>query len=334
MVNISTNYLGLQLRSPIIVGSSGLTEKLSQLEHIEKAGAGAVVLKSIFEEEIISELNANLKAINNETFVYPESLDYYEDNFHIDDSTSKYLELIANAKKSISIPVIASINCITPNEWTYFPKQIELAGADALELNIFLLPSDSHRSAEDCEKIHFDIIKEVKKDLKIPVSVKISNYSANLSQFICKLSQTDIDGLVLFNRSYSPDIDLNTLEIKSFVVLSDENDYVLPLRWVAISRDKVKCSIASSTGVHHGKEVAKMILAGADAVQIVSAFYKNGFYFLENIHEELKNFMRNNNYTSLDQFRGKLSMNNSQNPAAFERVQFMKYFRGYREDFE
>ena len=332
MINLSTSFAGLELKNPIIVGSSGLTNSTNDIKKLAASGAAAVVLKSLFEEEIIREMQATYSSMSSEGYIYPETLDFYEYLDGHEESTTKYLDLITNTKKEVDIPVIASINCITSSQWTYFPKQIENSGADALELNIFILPSDLKRSAQENERVYYDIINEVLKNVKIPVIVKLSFYFSNLASFLQDISKTGIKGLVLFNRFYNPDFDLNTLEITSGAVLSSPSELFLSLRWVAIMAERVSCDLAASTGVHDGKALIKQLLAGAHAVEIASVLYKNGNAQIEAMLKEVENWMKDKGYGSINEFRGQLSQAKSDNPAAYERVQFMKYFRGYQKD--
>ena len=324
MPDISTTYLGLKLRSPIIVGSSGLTDKPEKIALLEKYGAGAVVLKSIFEEEILMEYESVLKdeAPGRYKDDYLDYFDYRIKQANIEN----YLELIIQTRKTVKIPVIASINCSTAHEWTYFAKKIQEAGADALELNIFILPSVLARSAENIEQSYLEIIRTVRNEIKIPLSVKMGYYFSNLAGMIAELSHCNIAGLVLFNRSYSPDIDIDKLEVTSTNVLSTPRDLPVSLRWIAIMANRVKCDLAASTGVHDGKAVIKQLLAGANAVQVVSALYENGPEFLEIMLKELSDWMTTKSYGRIDDFRGLLSQDRQVNPALFERVQFMKYF--------
>ena len=332
MINLSTSFAGLKLKNPIIVGSSGLTNSTSDIKELEASGAAAVVLKSLFEEEIIREMQSTYSSMSSEGYIYPETLDFYEYLDTQEEVTTKYLDLIASAKQAVSIPVIASINCITSSQWTYFPKQIENSGADALELNIFILPGDLNRSAQENEKIYYDIIHEVLKHVKIPVIVKLSFYFSNLASFLQDISKTGIKGLVLFNRFYNPDFDLNTLEVTSGAVLSNPSDLFLSLRWIAIMAERVGCDLAASTGVHDGQALIKQLLAGAHAVEIASTLYKKGNAQIGEMLKEVEEWMKIKGYASINEYRGKLSQAKSDNPAAYERVQFMKYFRGYQKD--
>lgn len=330
MADLTTTFAGIKLKNPIIIGSSGLSDSLENIQELEKNGAAAVVLKSLFEEEILKEMNANLHRMSSDGFLYPETVEFYDFYETPEEATVKYLGQIQEAKKNLSIPVIASINCITASQWTYFPRQLVTAGADALELNIFVLPSDFNRSAEENERIYFDIIREVKKQVTIPVIVKLSYYFSNLATFLKNVSGSGIDGLVLFNRFYNPDFDIETLEFTSGAVLSNPSDLYLSLRWIAILSGRVDCSLAASTGVHDGNALIKQLLAGANAVEIASTIYKNGHEQIKVMLDELNNWMERKEFHSIDQFRGMLSQSKSGNPAAFERVQFMKYFRGFQ----
>ena len=324
MTDLTTRYLGLTLKNPIIAASSGHTSTVHYVKELEENGVGAVVLKSIFEEEILNEFNRHMDS-DDEFQSNIEFLDYFDYELK-DDSVNKYVDLIKDVKTSVSIPVIASVNCVSAHEWTDFAKKIEEAGADALELNIFLMPSDTKKTGQEIEETYFNVIKKVLNSVKIPVAVKMSHYFSNLGNMIQRLSETGISGLVLFNRSYSPDIDINKMEIVSSNVFSKPEDYTLPLRWTALTSDHVKCSLAASTGIHDAKAMIKLLLAGASAVQVASTVYINGVGQMNKMLSELESWMNKNNYLNIDQFKGKLSQKNLKNPAEFERVQFMKYF--------
>jgi len=328
MADLTTKFLGLTLRNPLIVGSSGLTDSVEKIKELENAGAGAVVIKSLFEEEIIAEMDESLHRMTSRPFVYPETFDYM-DEVDEEDSVRKYLSLIRQAKDTVHIPVIASINCVSAQKWTYFAKEIQDAGADALELNLFILPTDFERTAEENEKLYFQIIEEVKKVISIPILLKVSYYASNLGQLLQKLSKTGIGGLTLFNRFYSPDFNLETYQVVSTNVLSKPGDLPISLRWVAIMAERVECDIAASTGVHDGEAMIKQILAGADAVQVVSSLYKHGASYVSVMINEMKKWMEHEGYDKLTDFRGKMSQARSSNPAAYERVQFMKNFRQF-----
>ncbi|TFH36546.1 MAG: dihydroorotate dehydrogenase-like protein [Bacteroidia bacterium] len=328
MADLTTKYLGLLLRNPVIVGSSGLTDSVDNIIELEKAGAGAVVLKSLFEEQIMLEADARLRKAYENDMIYSaksETLDYID--LHIkEDTVTNYIKLIREAKKRTVIPVIASINCITSMEWTSFATRIEEAGADALELNIAILPSDIDYDHAAIEGTYLDIITRVTSKVRIPVAIKIGPYFSNLAQMISKLSGTGIKGIVLFNRFYSPDFDINTLTEKSSNTLSHPAESSNVLRWVALMSGRVQCDLASSTGIHDGKALIKQLLAGASAVQVVSTVYSNGIGQIQKMVEDLENWMDEKGYNYIDQFKGKMSRSESSNPSSFERIQFMKYF--------
>ena len=324
-MDLSVKYLGLTLKNPVIVGSSGLTNSVEKIKELEKHGAAAVVLKSLFEEQILFQAD---NAHNNNDYDYPEAADYIK-AYAKDSAIADYLTLIKDAKKEVNIPIIASINCVTKGEWVSFAKKFEEAGADAIELNISLLPSNIDVSSADNEKKYFEIIEAVKKNVNIPVALKMSHFSAGLSNLIQKLSWTkQVDAFVLFNRYYNPDIDINTLKITSSGVFSTPEDISQSLRWVAILANKIKVDIAASTGVHEADGVIKQILAGASAVQVVSTLYKHGASHLESLISGLEKWMTRNNYNSIEDFKGKVNYESAENAVAFDRVQFMKYFGG------
>jgi dihydroorotate dehydrogenase (fumarate) len=342
MIDLSCRYLGIKLKNPIVIGSSGLTSSIDKIKNIASMGAGAVVLKSIFEEQIKYEAENFLKSdepnakswgkafrgiIDKNDSYYDEAFEYLS-GYANEHSLSKYLSLITEAKKSVDIPVIASINCRTKSDWPYFAKRIQDAGADALELNIYILPSDFGSEGHENEKIYFDIIEEVRKHVTIPVSLKIGYYFSSLAQTALKLSKTGISGLTLFNRPYNPDIDIDTMQVVASNVFSVDSEYSRTLRWVALLSGKLGCDIAASTGIHDHKTIIKQLLAGADAVQMVSVFYKQQFEVLPDIIKGLEEWMKQHNYSSISDFKGLLSKKNITDPALYERVQFLRLFSG------
>ena len=326
MANLTTKYMGFELKNPIIVGSSGLTNSIDNLKLAEKNGASAVVLKSLFEEQIKNEA-AKTMSLNEDNMAYPEAQDYIS-NYTRDNDVDNYLKLIKEAKSSLSIPVFASINCVTSFEWIDFARKIEEAGADALELNVFILPSDPKKTANDNEAVYFEIVEKIKKEIKIPISLKLSYYFGGLANTLLKLSWTGIDGMVLFNRFFSPDIDIDKFKITPTNVFSTPDELATSLRWVAMLSDRLHCDIAASTGVHDGSAVIKQLLAGAKAIQISSVLYKKGFEQIKDILQEIEEWMEKHEFKSTDDFIGKMSLKETDNPAAYERVQFMKHFAG------
>jgi dihydroorotate dehydrogenase (fumarate) len=327
MANLETNYMGLKLRNPIIAASSGLTNSVKDIKEFEENGAGAVVLKSIFEEEILLQMEKDQAAMNRQSFIYPETVDFYDD-LASDDAFTTHLKLITEAKKAVSIPVIASVNCVSADQWTNYAQNLQDAGADAIELNVFVMPSDFNKTCDENEKIYFQIVEQVKKHISIPLSLKISYYSSNLGSLIQQLSHSGIDGLVLFNRFYSPDIDIENFDLLSSHVLSQPNEIALPLRWIGIMADRAECDLAASTGIHDGSAVIKQLLAGAKAVQVATTVYKNGKKVINTMLDELNSWMDKKGYSSIADFSGRLSQLKTDNPAAYYRSQFMKHFAG------
>ncbi len=329
-MDITTTYLGLKLVSPVIAGSSGLTASVDKIKAMAQHGAGAVVLKSIFEEEIYNEQEDILKEAEADG-VDLDQFDYYD--FHLKgQKLDRCVTLIEEAKQAVDIPVIASINCVYSHEWTAFARRLEAAGADAFELNMFFLPSDFKRSAREQEEAYFKIIEKIMATVSIPVSLKISYYFSSLGPMIQRLSQTGVAGLVLFNRFFSPDIDIDKFKVKPSFVFSSPGELALSLRWVAIMAQKVECDLAASTGVHNGAAVTKQLLAGARAVQTASSLYKNGPAHIAAMIDALKSWMQKHGFDRLEDFRGRMSQEAASNPAVYERAQFMRYFGGNKEE--
>lgn len=323
MIDLKTKFMGLELKNPIIIGSSGLTNSVEKIKNLAKNDAGAIVLKSIFEEQIIMEME---QAGDQNQFDYPEAYDYAR-HYTKEKSTADYLDLISDSKKAVDIPIIASVNCVNNEEWSSFAKKTEAAGADAIEINVSMLPSDFKFDSTQNEQKYFDIASQVRKEVKIPIALKMSNYSAGLAHLIQKLSWTkNIDAFVLFNRYYSPDIDLENMKIVSSNVFSSQEEISTSLRWIALLSKEIQLPLVASTGIHDSNDVIKQILSGAQVVQIVSTIYQNGERRIGKIIEGLEGWMKNKNYTSLDDFRGTMCNQNTHNAAAYERVQFMKYF--------
>jgi dihydroorotate dehydrogenase (fumarate) len=326
MANLSTSYMGLKLRNPIIAGSSGLTNSVENIQKIYEYGAGAIVLKSLFEEQINYAVNKTFHQSEN-NYSYPEAMDYIS-HYTRENDLERYLKLIRESKSRVSIPIIASINCVSSSEWITFAKNIEDAGADGLELNIFILPSDPRRKAEHHEQVYFEILQTVIKQVKIPVAAKISYYFSGLTNMALQLSWTGISGMVLFNRFFSPDIDIDNFEVTNGSVFSTPGEMSLSLRWVALLSDKIQCDLAASTGIHNGEAVIKQLLAGAKAVQVASVLYQNGFEQINLMNKTIEEWMDKHGFASTNDFIGRLSYREAKNPAAYERVQFMKHFSG------
>ena len=321
MAKLSVKYLGLDLRSPLIVGSSGLTSSLGYLKEAEDYGAGAVVLKSLFEEQI----NKYIHTLD-PSQGYPEADDYVT-NYIKSHSVDEYLDLIRKAKELLGIPVIPSINCYSSEGWTGFAKNIAEAGADALEINVFFLPLDRKKSSAESEKVYYDLIEKLKKIIRIPIAIKIGYRFSNILNIIDQFYMRKVEGVVMFNRFYEPDIDINKVDIVPASIFSNENERRLVLRWIAMaSAQDIKIDISASTGVHSGADAIRYLLAGAHSVQVCSVLYDKGMPFLKNITRQIETWMDSKGYKSVSEFRGKLNYRNYARPVVYERTQFMKYF--------
>ena len=320
MIDLKTQYAGLTLRNPIIVGSSGLTNNAERNKEFEKAGAGAIVLKSLFEEQIEAQSDALMQDQD-----YPEAMDYIR-GYVKANQINDYLNLIRESKQLCTIPIIASVNCYKADAWTDFARQIEEAGADALELNVFFMETDLQR-VTDVEQLYARIIRDVKKSVSIPVIIKLGKNFSNIPALVHTLKVNGADAVTMFNRFYQPDIDINSLQIVSGNVFSSHSDLSETLRWTAIVSGKVPgIDISCSTGVHDWEDVIKCLLAGASTVQMCSALYTHGGEIIAQILTCIEEWMHQVHYESVSQFRGKLSYANIPNPSLYERSQFMKYF--------
>ncbi|HUV01176.1 MAG TPA: dihydroorotate dehydrogenase-like protein [Bacteroidales bacterium] len=321
MEKLAVKYLGLNMNSPLIVSSSRLTATLDRLKLAEESGAGAVVLKSLFEEQINYYIHVLPSSPG-----FPEADDYMA-NYFRSNSVDEYLDLIRNAKKSLSIPVIPSINCFSTHGWTGFAKNIESVGADAIEINVFIMPVDRKKSSADCEKIYFDLIEKLKKSVRIPIVLKIGYRFSNILYMIDQFYMRGVEGVVMFNRFYEPDIDINRMEVIPASIFSTESEMRYVLRWIGMtSAQNIKINISASTGVHSGEDAVKYLLAGADSVQVCSILYNKGVKFLKTMNRQISEWMQKNEFGSISDFRGKLNYANYEKPAVFERTQFMKYF--------
>lgn len=320
MVKLQTQYAGLSLQSPIIIGSSGLTNSAERNKAYEKAGAGAIVLKSLFEEQMEMQSDALLLETD-----HPEAYDFikgYVKANHVE----TYLELIKESKKACSIPIIASVNCYKADSWIDFASRLQEAGADALELNLLLLDTDIHSNGNETEESYIRILRMIKQVVSIPVTIKLSKYTSNLPALVNKLKANGAAGVVLFNRMYQPDIDINKMQIVLGQLFSSHTDLSDTIRWTAIASGLVKgIDIASSTGVHDWESAIKCLLAGASAVQMCSAIYTHGAEIITQINTCIEEWMHQAGYENLSQFIGKLNYANISDPTLYERCQFMKY---------
>jgi dihydroorotate dehydrogenase (fumarate) len=325
MANLSTTYMGLTLPNPLIVASCSLVKSPEGVRRCADAGVGAVVLKSLFEEQMKAEM-AN---IEKDIWLpgHPEAFEYVS-KMGMAIGPREYLQLIKEAKGLVSIPIIASLNCISPKWWADYAKQIEAAGADALELNISAMPSDPNRNSEEVEQLYFRILEEVKARVDIPIAVKIGSHFTSLARVVVELCRRGVSALVLFNRFYQLDIDIEKLELIPGYKLSSPHEMNLPLRWIALLAGRVDCDLAASTGVHDGAGAIKQLLAGATAVQLCSTLYLNGLEQIGHILEDMEIWLQKHGFESLDQMRGMLSQMQSDNPELYERLQYIKTLVG------
>jgi dihydroorotate dehydrogenase (fumarate) len=325
MANLTTRFFGLELKSPVIVGSSGLTSSVEKIKSFEENGAGAVVLKSIFEEEIYLEYEAETQKqdLGYQNLEYLDYFDYKIKN----DKIKQVLELIQKSKQAgVSIPIVASINCNSGSEWVFFARKLEDAGADAIELNFFVLPSDAELEAAKIKEYYFKIIGKVLMNVTIPVTIKLSPYFSDLARMIKEISETRLAGITLFNRFFNIDIDLDKKELVAANVLSHPFEYLQALRWIGIMSGRVDCGLAASTGIHDHNTALKMFMAGANAVQVVSGIYKHGAGFIKEMVNGIETWMDKNGYKNLEDMIGSANLQEVKNPSWYERVQFMKHF--------
>jgi dihydroorotate dehydrogenase (fumarate) len=328
---LATHYLGLALRSPLVVGACGpLTEDLAHLRHLEDAGAAAIVLHSLFEEQLQEDRAGLDYHLAQGTESYPEALTYtpHPSLFHV--SASDYLNHIQQAKAMVDIPIIASLNGSTPGGWTDYAKDIEAAGADALELNIYAVPTDPHQTAAQIEQAYIDIVAAVTHSVNIPVAVKLSPHFTNLAHLAHRLALAGVDGLVLFNRFYQPDISLETLEVSSQVLLSTPQDLRLPLRWIAILSGTLPIDFAATGGIHQAEDAIKVLMVGANITMLVSALLRHGIDHLRTVEQGLRAWLQDHEYDSIQQLQGSMSQINCPNPQAFERAQYIKSIQTYQ----
>ncbi|RME77596.1 MAG: dihydroorotate dehydrogenase-like protein [Planctomycetota bacterium] len=322
-MDLSTEYMGLSLTSPLVPSASVLSKKLENLQKMEDSGAGAVVLHSLFEEQIVQENIELHKFLTHERDSFPESLSFFPEPPSFQLSSQEYLEHIEKAKGILSIPVIASLNGSTKGGWTKYAKRIEEAGADALELNIYKVSTSLEESSMEVEKKILEIINDVKQDISIPLAVKLSPYFTNFAYFAKELEKAGVQGIVLFNRFYQPDFNLEEMTVESRIMLSTPQEMRLPLRWVAILSGRIQPSLAASTGVYSGLDALKLILAGAHVVMVCSSLLKYGIGYLDKMHKEIIQWLEEKEYPSLKSCLGSFSHQNCENPSAFERAHYV-----------
>ncbi|MGK7953477.1 MAG: dihydroorotate dehydrogenase-like protein [Xenococcaceae cyanobacterium] len=330
-MDLSTTYLGLQLRSPLVVGAAApLTEDIDNIKRIEDVGASAVVLHSFFEEQLLEERYSLYHNITHDTESYPKAISYFPEReiFHV--GSEAYLNHIRYAKKTVDIPIIASLNISTSGNWGNYAKEVEQAGADALELNIYDLPTDPAMTGAEVEQRYLNLVNTVTSSVYLPVAVKLSPFFSNLANMAQRLSDTGVSGLVLFNRFYQPDIDLETLGVESNLLLSTSREMRLPMRWIAILYHTVPLDFAATSGIRTARDVVKMMMVGANVTMLVSVLLSHGIEQLQKIERDLVEWLEAKNYDSIAQLQGSLSQINCPDPSVFERVQYLKAIQTYQ----
>ena len=329
-MKLDVTYLGLKLKSPLMTGASPLTDHLDYSKKLEDAGAAAIVLRSLFEEQIQMEERAFHYHVESHSHSFAESASGFFPSFtDFAFDCDHYLEHVRKTKEAVNVPVIASLNGITAGGWESYSRRIEEAGADALELNFYDLPADPTHSCADVEARYIEILKDIRKLVKIPLSVKLSPFFSSLPHFARQLAEAGANGLVLFNRLYQPDIDIEKLEARPYLHFSDSNELALRLRWLAILEPHNHGSLAAAGGVHTSVDVIKALMAGATTVQMVSALMKNGPSLITQVESELRKWLLEHEYESLEQLRGSMSLRHCPDPSAFGRSNYMKTLHGW-----
>lgn len=329
-MELSTTYLGLTLKNPIVPSASPLSHTLDGMKRLEDAGAAAIVIYSLFEEQIAHEASELYHYLSYGTESFAEALTYFPDLGQYNLGPEEYVDLLRRAKESLEIPVIGSLNGISVGGWINYAKKIEEAGADALELNIYYLPTDSMLSGTEVEDRYLEVLHAIKRTITIPVALKLSPFFSALAHMTQRLDQAGVNGLVLFNRFYQPDIDLEALEVKPSVILSTPQAMRLPLRWIAILSGNVKASLAASGGIHTAEDVLKMVMAGADVTMMCSALLQHGPQHIQTVLNDMEKWMREHEYLSIRQMKGSMSQKSVADPAAFERANYMKALNSFR----
>ncbi len=329
-MNLTTKYLGMKLHSPLVPSASPLSEELDNIKQMEDAGAGAVVLYSLFEEQLRLETFELHHHLDYGTESFPEALSFFPQpqEYHL--GPDAYLEHIRKAKAAVSIPVIASLNGSSLGGWTKFAQQMQQAGADALELNLYNIPTDLETTGAQIEQRYLDVLQAVKSAVSIPVALKLSPFFSNMANMAQRFDEAGASGLVLFNRFYQPDIDLETLDVRPNVILSTPQAQRLPMRWIAILHGRIKASLAATSGIHEAKDIVKMLMAGANVTMLCSVLLRHGIYHLRILEQELRRWMEEHEYISVQQMQGSMSQKNCPDPGAYERAQYMKAITSYK----
>ncbi|HKP51345.1 MAG TPA: dihydroorotate dehydrogenase-like protein [Chloroflexia bacterium] len=329
-MDLTTTYLGMTLRSPIVVGASPLSERIEKIKRAEAAGAAAVVLYSLFEEQLHYEPRV-MRRVTDDTYKASEVSRYFprQSEYHL--AAEAYLEHIYGAKQAVSIPLIASLNCTSSGSWTEYAKQIEQAGADALELNIYYIPTDPYLSGAQVERTYIEIVEEVRSAVTIPMAVKLGPYFSNVANIAWKLETAGADGLVLFNRFYQPDIDPEEMEVKPHILLSTPQAMRLPLRWIAILYGRIHADLAASGGIHEARDIVKMLMAGASVTMLCSALLRRGINYVSYLETELTRWLEEHKYGSVNEIQGLMCQERYEDPTAFERAHYIRTLQSYEQ---
>jgi dihydroorotate dehydrogenase (fumarate) len=330
MTNLATTYLGLRLKNPLVASASPLSKKIERALKLEEEGIAAIVMYSLFEEQIIHESLELDHYLSRGTDSYPEALSYLPDGGLYAIGPEKYLNQVAGLKKALKVPVIGSLNGVSKGGWTSYARRIEEAGADALELNMYYIATDLEMTSSDIEETQVELVAEIKSRIKIPLAVKISPFVTSIPNFVKRLVDAGADGIVLFNRFYQPDFDLDDLEIVHSLDLSTSADLRLPLRWISILYGKVNADFALTSGVHIYQDVLKTVMAGAKVAMMTSSLLHHGEQVISLILNDLKEWMKEHEYESIQQMQGSMSQRSVREPAAFERANYMKVLSSFR----
>ena len=329
-MDLSTQYLGLKLKNPIVPSAGPLSRSLDSMKRLEDSGASAIVMYSLFEEQIAHESAELNHYLSYGTESFAEALTYFPQSSEYNLGPEEYVELLHKTRQALAIPVIGSLNGISTGGWIKFAKKIEEAGADAIELNVYYIPTDAKLTAQEVEDRYLEVLNAVKTTVKIPVAMKLSPFFSSMANMAKRLDEAGANGLVLFNRFYQPDIDLESLEVTPSVNLSSPQSLRLPLRWVAILHGHVKASLAATSGIHTSQDVLKMLMAGADVTMMCSALLKQGPQVIKQVLGEMDQWMLEHEYTSVKQLKGSMSQKSVADPAAFERANYMKALNSYK----
>jgi dihydroorotate dehydrogenase (fumarate) len=329
-MDLSTTYLGLKLKNPIVPSASPLSHTVDGMKRLEDAGSAAIVMYSLFEEQIAHEAAELDHYLNYGKESFAEALTYFPEAREYNVGPDEYVELVRKAKEALGIPVIASLNGISTGGWIGYAKRMADAGADALELNVYYIPTDPEVTSTDVEDRYLEVLHAVKRTVAIPVAMKLSPFFSSLSHMAKRLGTAGADGLVLFNRFYQPDIDLEELEVRPNVKLSSSNSMRVPLRWIAILYGRSKMSLAATSGIHTAEDVIKMVMAGADVTMMCSALLKNGPGYVAQVLSDLNQWMLEHEYISIQQMKGSMSQKAVADPAAFERANYVKALHSYK----